>query len=289
MSERDFLAEQFEQHRPHLRRVAYRMLGTLDESDDAVQEAWLRLSRVDDDEIQNLGGWLTTVVARVSLDMLRAAAGAPRGVDRRLASRSDRQRRSGVGSRAGGAPGRLGRARAARRARDADAGRAARVRPPRHVRRPVRRDRRDHRPQPRRDPPARKQGPPPGSRLAPDAVDRPRRAPAGDRRLPRRVARGGLRGTRRRARPRRRPPHRPCAAPRSAGRAPRSAGGRLERDAVCRARAARAAGARQRDPGFYVAPEGKLFAVGSFVVAEGRITEIDIVADPEKLARIEVG
>jgi RNA polymerase sigma factor (sigma-70 family) len=72
MSEHDFLAEQFEQYRPHLRRVAYRMLGTLDESDDAVQEAWLRLSRSDSAAIDNLGGWLTTVVGRVCLDVLRA-------------------------------------------------------------------------------------------------------------------------------------------------------------------------------------------------------------------------
>src|SRR5882672_458962 len=71
MSESEFLAEQFEQHRPHLRRVAYRMLGTLDESEDAVQEAWLRLSRADSAAIDNLGGWLTTVVGRVCLDMLR--------------------------------------------------------------------------------------------------------------------------------------------------------------------------------------------------------------------------
>ena len=72
MNDRDWLAERFEEHRPHLKRVAYRMLGTLDESEDAVQEAWLRLSRVDDSSIENLGGWLTTVVGRVCLDMLRA-------------------------------------------------------------------------------------------------------------------------------------------------------------------------------------------------------------------------
>src|SRR5438128_6811076 len=72
MSDRDWLAEQFEAHRAHLRRVAYRMLGTVDESDDAVQEAWLRLSGSDDSAIENLGGWLTTVVGRVCLDMLRA-------------------------------------------------------------------------------------------------------------------------------------------------------------------------------------------------------------------------
>jgi RNA polymerase sigma factor (sigma-70 family) len=65
-------AEQFEHHRPHLRAVAYRMLGSLSEADDAVQEAWLRLSRSDADAVANLGGWLTTVVGRVCLDMLRA-------------------------------------------------------------------------------------------------------------------------------------------------------------------------------------------------------------------------
>ena len=72
MNERDYLAERFEEHRTHLRAVAYRMLGSLSEVDDAVQEAWLRLSRVDTEGIDNLGGWLTTVVARVCLDMLRS-------------------------------------------------------------------------------------------------------------------------------------------------------------------------------------------------------------------------
>jgi RNA polymerase sigma factor (sigma-70 family) len=72
MEDQDFLAGQFEQHRAHLRAVSYRMLGSMSEADDAVQEAWLRLSRSDADEIENLGGWLTTVVARVCLNMLRA-------------------------------------------------------------------------------------------------------------------------------------------------------------------------------------------------------------------------
>jgi RNA polymerase sigma factor (sigma-70 family) len=72
MDEREFLAEQFEEHRSRLRGVAYRMLGSLSEADDAVQEAWLRLSRADSDEIENMGGWLTTVVARVSLNVLRS-------------------------------------------------------------------------------------------------------------------------------------------------------------------------------------------------------------------------
>src|SRR6187397_1371389 len=71
MDQQEWLAVQFEDHRPHLRAVAYRMLGSLSEADDAVQDAWLRLSRADTDEVENLGGWLTTVVARVALNMLR--------------------------------------------------------------------------------------------------------------------------------------------------------------------------------------------------------------------------
>jgi DNA-directed RNA polymerase specialized sigma24 family protein len=73
MNDHDYLAERFEEHRAHLRAVAYRMLGSLSEVDDAVREAWLRLSRADSAGIDNLGGWLTTVVARVwrSLEGLR--------------------------------------------------------------------------------------------------------------------------------------------------------------------------------------------------------------------------
>jgi RNA polymerase sigma factor (sigma-70 family) len=72
MDESDWLAERFQAHRAHLRAVAYRMLGSLSEADDAVQEAWLHLSRADPAGVTNLGGWLTTLVARVCLDMLRA-------------------------------------------------------------------------------------------------------------------------------------------------------------------------------------------------------------------------
>ena len=72
MNEREWLAERFEEHRTQMRAVAYRMLGSLSEADDAVQEAWLRLSRSDAGEIENLGGWLTTVVARLSLNKLRS-------------------------------------------------------------------------------------------------------------------------------------------------------------------------------------------------------------------------
>lgn len=72
MSEARLLAEQFEKNRGHLRGVAYRMLGSLNEADDAVQECWLRLSRSETGNVENLAGWLTTVVARVCLDMLRS-------------------------------------------------------------------------------------------------------------------------------------------------------------------------------------------------------------------------
>ena len=72
MDEHEWLSEQFEKHRTHLRAVAYRMLGSQSDADDAVQESWLRLSRSDTSGVENLGGWLTTVVARVCLDMLRS-------------------------------------------------------------------------------------------------------------------------------------------------------------------------------------------------------------------------
>lgn len=80
MTEPDWLTEQFEVNRGHLRAVAYRMLGSRAEADDAVQEAWLRLHRADASEVQNLAGWLTTVVARVSLDMLRSRRSRREGV-----------------------------------------------------------------------------------------------------------------------------------------------------------------------------------------------------------------
>ena len=72
MADSDWLAAAFEQHRDHLRAVAYRLLGSATDADDAVQDTWLRLTGADTSEVENLGGWLTTVVARVSLNMLRA-------------------------------------------------------------------------------------------------------------------------------------------------------------------------------------------------------------------------
>ena len=72
MAEDDWLADRFEEHRPRLRSVAYRMLGSLSEADDALQDAWLRVSRAGTGNVENLGGWLTTIVARVCLNMLRS-------------------------------------------------------------------------------------------------------------------------------------------------------------------------------------------------------------------------
>jgi len=72
MDDQQFLVQRFEEHRPHLRAVAYRMLGSLSEADDALQESWLRLNRADTSDVENLGGWLTTVTARICLNMLRA-------------------------------------------------------------------------------------------------------------------------------------------------------------------------------------------------------------------------
>src|SRR5256886_5494786 len=72
MDENEWLADRFEEHRAHLRAVAYRMLGSLADADDAVQDTWLRLSRPGAEDVENLGGWLTTIVARVCLNMLRS-------------------------------------------------------------------------------------------------------------------------------------------------------------------------------------------------------------------------
>ncbi len=80
MDEHDLLAERFETHRARLRAIAYQTLGSASDADDAVQEAWLRLSRTDPGNIDNLGGWLTTVVARVCLNMLQSRRDEPAGI-----------------------------------------------------------------------------------------------------------------------------------------------------------------------------------------------------------------
>src|SRR4051812_38285368 len=79
MDQQELLAQQFERHRPHLKAVAYRMLGSTDQAEDAVQESWFRLSRTDAEELENLRAWLTTVVGRICLDLLRTRQARPEG------------------------------------------------------------------------------------------------------------------------------------------------------------------------------------------------------------------
>ena len=141
MDENDWLAEQFDEHRTHLRSVAYRMLGSLSEADDAVQDTWLRVSRSGTDGVENLGGWMTTIVARVCLNMLRSrntrreesfGVHLPDPVispDGELPPEDEVLLADSVGSCS------------ARRARHSDPGGAAGVRAPRHVQAALRRDR----------------------------------------------------------------------------------------------------------------------------------------------------
>src|SRR5262245_595692 len=141
MDEDQWLAARFEEHRGELRAVAYRMLGSLAEADDAVQEAWLRLSRSDVSGVDNLGAWLTTVVGRVCLNMLRSRT--TRREDPLTPHLPDPvvTRAEDTDPRAPGTAGRLGRARPARGPGHAVARRAARLRAARHVRRALRPDR----------------------------------------------------------------------------------------------------------------------------------------------------
>src|SRR5215208_3189497 len=123
MERTDQLAAEFEEHRAHLRAVAYRMLGSVSEADDALQDAWLRVTRADASGVENMGGWLTTIVARVCLNMLRSRR--TRREEPRAPARPGRR----AGTRSRPAP-------AARRGR-----RLLRRRPRRRLRRPRRRAR----------------------------------------------------------------------------------------------------------------------------------------------------
>ena len=218
MDENEWLAERFEEHRAHLRAVAYRMLGSLADADDAVQDTWLRLSRAGAGEVENLGGWLTTIVARVCLNMLRS-----RNVRREesLACARARPRRQpgrGAAAGGGGAAGRLGRPCPPGRARYPGPGRAAGVRPPRHVRAAVRGDRPHGRPHPGGGQAAGQQGTTPGQgrrgtgsgpRSGPPARGGRRLLRGGARRRfrrPRRGARSPCRAANRRGRPATRQP-----------------------------------------------------------------------------------
>src|SRR5207237_7459657 len=161
MEDLQWLAERFEENRGHLRAVAYRMLGSASEADDAIQETWLRLGGSDASSIENLGGWLTTVVARVCLDMLRSRTSRrEEALDTQVAEAG--AKREGRGrSRAGSATCRLSRPRSAGGTRPAHPRRAPRVRDARHVCRALRGDRANRRALPRRGPAARQPAPPP--------------------------------------------------------------------------------------------------------------------------------
>ena len=172
MDEADWLAARFEEQRAHLRAVAYRMLGSLAEADDAVQNSWLRLSRADPAGVENLAGWLTTVVARECLKMMRArrsrreeplaadfSAGPPAGPHDASDPEAEALLADSVGPALMVVLDTLG------------AGRAPGFRPARHLRRAVRRDRRHPRTLPGRVPAARQPRPQagPGRHAAPDA------------------------------------------------------------------------------------------------------------------------
>jgi DNA-directed RNA polymerase specialized sigma24 family protein len=131
-----WLTERFEQHRSRLRAMAYRMLGSMSDADDALQEAWVRLSRSDPDGIDNMGGFLTTVVANVCLNLLRARRARRDQPHGGAPTRPDREPRRQGWSRRRGGPGRLRRVRSVGATGPADAAGTARVRAPRPVRRP---------------------------------------------------------------------------------------------------------------------------------------------------------
>jgi DNA-directed RNA polymerase specialized sigma24 family protein len=162
MDERDWLAERFEEHRTHLRAVAYRILGSLSEADDAVQDAWLRLSRSDISDVENLPAWLTTVVARVSLNMLSARQSRREELAGAHLPQPAAGREDAADPEHQEGPCGLRWPCAARGPRHAGPRRAARVRAARHVRHLVRPDRPHHRALAGGRAPTREPRPPPG-------------------------------------------------------------------------------------------------------------------------------
>ena len=279
-------AAEFETYRGHLRGVAYQMLGSASEADDAVQETWLRLSRADTSGVANLGGWLTTVVARICLDMLRARTArreeplAPE-MPEPVVSPDDAANPEHAAVLA-----ELGRGRAARGARHAEPGRTPGVRAARRLRRALRRDR-AHRGLHAR-------GRPPTGEPRAAACAR-RRDAAPDRPAPRAVVAAFL------------------AAAQDGDFASLLA--LLDPDAVLRPDAAAAAmggpvevrggaavaqffAARQGGavrpalidgvPGAVWAPGRRPRVVFAFTIADGRIRAIDLLADPARLAALDV-
>ena len=279
------LIERFEEARPGLRAVAYRMLGSVDDAEDAVQEAWLRLSR-NRGNMDNVDAWLTTVVARICLNMLRARrARHDEELLERLPGPHHRSTRR-LRPRTSSAAGRFGRFGAVRGARHIAAGRAAGVRTARRLRGAVRRNRVDRRPVTR--------GRPQASQPRPSAHSAGTTA----------------------ARRRHRRPARIVDAFFAAGRA-----GDFERlvavldpDVVLRAdfggptvqvtagamavaRLARLYGGKEREvraaivngaAGAVIFEHNRPFSVMAFVVSDGRVVAIDTLADPARIARLDL-
>ena len=280
----DWLTGQFEQHRPRLYRLCYRMLGSPAEADDALQDAWLRVSGAGPDDADNPGGWLTTVVSRVCLNRLRSRAARPEDPAGMHLPDPRQPRRAHPGRR--GRSGQLGQPRAAGGAGYAGPCRAARVRAARHVRPALRADLGPDRPFPRRRPPAREPGPPAGTRRAATRYQcRSRRSAAG--------CPGVLR-----RRPERRPGNAvldPDAVLRADGGASRPEVSALLRGSaeVARRAAMFTQPAVAIHPvlvngaaGAVVTSDGEPVSVMAFTISGGRITEIDILLDPVRLRRL---
>jgi RNA polymerase sigma-70 factor, ECF subfamily len=284
MQDHDRLAERFEDNRTNLRAVAYRMLGSVHEADDAVQEAWLRLSRTDASSIGNLGRWLTTVVSRVCLDMLRSRASrreeplAPAYPNRSRATRTAWTRSTR----------RWSRTRSVWRCwscsthcRRPNASPSA----PRHVRRALRRDRADRGALFGCDPAAREPGPAPGAGRERGSRRRSCPSAGGGGGVPRRGARWSLRSPAHAARPRRRAPRRSRRLRAGASEEVRGA------EAVAgtfsgRARAAQPAllgGA----VGLVWTQQGEARMVFDFKLVDSKVTEIELIADPERIRDLQ--
>ena len=289
MDERDWLARALRgAPQPRLRAVAYRMLGSLSEADDAVQEAWLRLSRTDADDVENLGGWLTTVVARVSLNMLRSRNAhreepldvhVPEPIVDR-ADGTDPEHEALLADSVGLAllvvletlspAERLAFVLHDMFAVPFDEIAPIVDRTPDAARQLASRARR------------RVQG---GTR-EPDADLAAQRA--GRRRVPGRRARGRLRGAGRGARPGRRAA-RATSGPRGRiARGPRGGGGRRPGAHLLAARPRVQPALVNGAVGPSRCCDGEPFSVGGFTVRGGKIVEIDILADPERLRRLDL-
>ena len=285
MDEQTWMAERFETHRRRLEEVAQRILGSGGEAGDAVQEAWLRFSRSDSRSVDNLGGWLTTVVARICLDMLRARKSRREDPDGNAVSTAERHlppAESGAGRthrrrRRGCTDGRPGPTRARR---------AGGLRAPRPLRRPVRRHRPHRRPLPGRGPAARQPRPPPRPGRREERRPARRRSTAGGR-VPSGVTSGQTwsdcwPSSIRRWCSARTPPRRSWEwLPRFVGREAVAA--------VFRGRA-QAATTVLIDGiiGIRVAPAGQLLLVLRPEIVDGRIVAVEAVADSGRLADLTI-